>query len=97
MKIHHFLCVAFAASLPSLVCAQTKWSEPDYQKLAVEPGAQLEVWSWVVGLDSVAKDFEKEFPNIKAKVDNIGGGPNRVSKTADCNQSWIRRTGRRSD
>ena len=66
-------------SLP-LVCAQSKWSEPDYQKFAVEPGAQLEVWSWVVGLDSVAKDFEKEFPNIKIKVDNIGGGPTEYQK-----------------
>jgi hypothetical protein len=51
--------------------AQANWSEPDYKKLAVETGAHLEVWSWVVGLDSVAKDFEKEFPNIKVKVNNI--------------------------
>lgn len=80
MKSHHFLCAALAASIPSLVCAQSKSNEPDYQKFAVEPGAQLEVWSWVVGLDSIAKDFEKEFPNIKVKVDNIGGGPTEYQK-----------------
>jgi multiple sugar transport system substrate-binding protein len=80
MKIHRFLCAALAASITSLACAQGNWSEPEYKKLIVEPSAQLEVWSWVVGLDSIAKEFEKEFPNIKVKVDNIGGGPTEHQK-----------------
>ncbi len=40
----------------------------------------LEVWSWVPGLDKTVKVFEKQYPNIKVHVTNLGGGPQTYTK-----------------
>jgi multiple sugar transport system substrate-binding protein len=56
--------------------SSTDYKEPDYSKFKVENGQiTLEVWSWLVGLDQVVKEFEHAFPNIKVHVNNVGGGP----------------------
>ncbi|HXM27634.1 MAG TPA: extracellular solute-binding protein [Chthoniobacterales bacterium] len=64
------------------VSAQSNnYKEPDYSKFKVEDGQiTLEVWSWVVGLDQVVKEFEQAFPNIKVHVNNVGGGPAEYQK-----------------
>jgi multiple sugar transport system substrate-binding protein len=64
------------------VSAQSNnYKEPDYSKFKVEDGQiTLEVWSWVVGLDQVVKEFEQAFPNIKVHVNNLGGGPAEYQK-----------------
>ena len=57
------------------------YKEPDYSKFKVEEGQlTLELWSWVVGLDQVVKEFEQAFPNIKVHVNNVGGGPAEYQK-----------------
>ena len=61
--------------------AQEAFKEPDYSKFEVESGPiSLEVWSWVAGLDKAAALFEKEYPNIKVRVNNVGGGPAEYQK-----------------
>src|SRR3984893_4892259 len=64
------------------VSAQSdNYKEPDYSKFKVEDGQMtIEVWSWVVGLDQVVKEFEQAFPNIKVHVNNVGGGPAEYQK-----------------
>ena len=61
--------------------SSTDYKEPDYTKFKVENGQiTLEVWSWLVGLDQVVKEFEQAFPNIKVHVNNVGGGPAEYQK-----------------
>ena len=63
------------------VSAQEAFKEPDYGKFEVESGPiTLEVWSWVSGLDKAALLFEQAYPNIKVRVNNVGGGPAEYQK-----------------
>jgi multiple sugar transport system substrate-binding protein len=74
--------VGFLLGCPFLAAnAQESYKAPDYQKFQPESGQiTLELWSWVGGLDKVAKEFEKVYPNIKVNVNNVGGGPDLYRK-----------------
>jgi multiple sugar transport system substrate-binding protein len=75
------LLASVTTSLLPAFARSTDYKEPDYGKSKVEDGPiTLEVWSWVVGLDQVVKEFEQTFPNIKVTVNNVGGGPAEYQK-----------------
>ncbi|PYE54469.1 ABC transporter substrate-binding protein [Deinococcus yavapaiensis] len=64
--------------LSSSVTAQSSYQEPKLPK--VSGNVNLTVWSWVPNLDKTVKEFEKIYPNIKVKVENLGGGPATYTK-----------------
>jgi multiple sugar transport system substrate-binding protein len=62
-----------AVAVGSVVTAQSAFREPKYPK--IESGqVTLEIWSWVNGIDKVAKGFEAVYPNVKIHVTNPGAG-----------------------
>lgn len=44
------------------------------------PAVTLHFWSWVPGIDKTVAAFEKAYPNIKVKWDNVGNGTAEYSK-----------------
>ena len=69
----------FALSL--LPARADDFKEPDLSKFKPEEGQiTLEVWTWVGGVDKLAEEFEKLYPNIKVHVSNVGGGPAEYTK-----------------
>lgn len=41
---------------------------------ALEEGGEITVWAWDPTLESVAKDFEAEHPNVTVNLENVGTG-----------------------
>jgi multiple sugar transport system substrate-binding protein len=75
------LLASITTPLLPVSAQSSNFKEPDYSKVKVEDGQiTIEVWSWVVGLDQVVKEFEQSFPNIKVHVNNVGGGPAEYQK-----------------
>ncbi len=44
------------------------------------PEVTLSFWSWVPGIDKAIAEFEKAYPNIKIKWDNVGNGTAEYNK-----------------
>ena len=42
--------------------------------------ANLTVWAWTPGTEEAIKMFEKAYPNIKVKLQNVGQGPDHYRK-----------------
>src|SRR3954471_17228402 len=42
--------------------------------------ANITVWAWTPGTDEAVKMFEKQYPNIKVKLQNVGQGPPHYRK-----------------
>jgi multiple sugar transport system substrate-binding protein len=42
--------------------------------------ATITVWAWTPGTDKAVEMFEKEYPNIKVKLQNVGQGPPHYRK-----------------
>jgi len=42
--------------------------------------ANITVWAWTPGTDEAVKMFEKAYPNIKVKLQNVGQGPPHYRK-----------------
>ncbi|AWW43162.1 MULTISPECIES: ABC transporter substrate-binding protein [Streptomyces] len=54
-------------------------TEEDIQA-ALDKPTTLTVWSWSGSLPDVAKAFEKKYPKIKVKVENVGTGAEQYAK-----------------
>jgi multiple sugar transport system substrate-binding protein len=44
------------------------------------PAVTLSFWSWVPGIDKAIAAFEKEYPKITVKRDNVGNGTTEYNK-----------------
>ena len=44
------------------------------------PAVTLSFWSWVPGINKAVAAFEKAYPNIKIKWDNVGNGTAEYNK-----------------
>jgi len=47
---------------------------------ALKKPATITVWAWTPGTDEAVKMFEKAYPNIKVKLQNVGQGPPHYRK-----------------
>jgi multiple sugar transport system substrate-binding protein len=63
----------------SLLASTALAADPAFPK-APTGKVQLEVWSWVPGLDKTVAEFTKQYPNITVKITNLGGGPQTYTK-----------------
>ncbi|WP_324717422.1 sugar ABC transporter substrate-binding protein [Carboxydochorda subterranea] len=80
-RLHMFWFVAMIVTATALVAAPTSRaasSEPTYPEVKGEH--TIVFWSWVPGIDKVVSLFEKEFPNIHVKYQNVGVGPDHYNK-----------------
>ncbi|MCL6443956.1 MAG: extracellular solute-binding protein [Alicyclobacillus sp.] len=71
--------MGFASTKYEIHLASDKgYPEPKYP--AFNGKAQITVWSWYANFDKVVKDFEKRYPNIQVKWENVGAGPTEYTK-----------------
>ena len=62
-----------------LLASTARAADPAFPK-APSGNITLEVWSWVPDLSKTVAAFTKQYPNIKIKVVNLGGGPQTYTK-----------------
>ncbi|MFJ6727856.1 ABC transporter substrate-binding protein [Streptomyces sp. NPDC091281] len=56
-----------------------KVTEEQIQEALQKP-TELTVWTWSASLPDIARAFEKKYPKIKVKVENVGTGPEHYTK-----------------
>lgn len=78
MKHTKTLSALLLATTLGLPASAQGFQEPKLPK--IDGNVTLEVWSWVPGLDQTVKGFEKQYPNVKVKITNLGGGPATYTK-----------------
>jgi multiple sugar transport system substrate-binding protein len=76
LKQGMMLLIAGGAVAGAIALAQA-FNEPKYQA-APKGEITLEYWSWVPNMEQQAALFTKQYPNIKVKVVNLGGGQART-------------------